>query len=116
MSQELALSMLTLGVGGTGKEQVGQLKLPLLPKDESQFFLWKMKVQSTIEGIGASDVINHTEAELHQVTLQRILTYQSDRVLLGTLQEEKKVELKTLTQEQKDILKARCHKVYAALA
>ena len=34
-----ALSMLTLGVGGSGKEQVGQLKLPLLPKDESQFFL-----------------------------------------------------------------------------
>jgi len=50
----MSASSLSMLIGGHGKEQVGQLKLPLLPKDESQFFLWKMKVQSTIEGIGAA--------------------------------------------------------------
>src|SRR5271168_3087216 len=87
-----ALSMLSLGTSSSGKEQVGQLKLPLLPKDESQFFLWKMKVQSTIEGIGATDVIQLTEDELHAATLKRILTYQSDRVKLGKIQGDEKVE------------------------
>ena len=62
-----ALSMLSLGTGSSGKEQVGQLKLPLLPKDESQFFLWKMKVQSTIEGIGSIEVIQYPEAELLRI-------------------------------------------------
>jgi hypothetical protein len=115
MSQELAFAMSSLSLG-SGKKHNGQLKLPSIPKDESQFFLWKLKVQSTIEGIGSSDVIRYPEVELHKVTLQRIRTYQSEREALGKTKADEKIDLINLTQEQKDILKTRSHKVYAALA
>jgi hypothetical protein len=121
MSQDMSLaSMFTsLSIGLAGKEQ-GYLKLPSLPKDENHFVIWKLKVEAIVRGAGLMEVIEYEEALLHTKMVERFNVYRNERVLPTTNDEaEHKVvdhSITTLTQEQKDMLKNKSYKVYAALA
>jgi hypothetical protein len=54
MSQDLDLtqSMSFFSITGTSGSKEQQLKLPSLPKNEGQFTLWRIKVESTIHVLG----------------------------------------------------------------
>ena len=114
----LASMFTSSNIGLAGKEQ-GYLKLPSLPKDENHFVIWKLKVEAIIRGAGLMEVIEYEEALLYTKMVERFNIYKSEKVSLTTAQEELKVAetpITTLTQEQKDILKNKSYKVYAALA
>src|SRR4051812_8607759 len=114
MSQDMSLTSILMNLGLTalsGKEQ-GYLKLPTLPKDENNFAIWKLKVEAIIRGAGLMDVLQYDEEELHERTLERMNLYRSER----EDKKEHEEEVESLTQEQKDILRNKGYKVYAALA
>jgi len=106
--------MLMNGNGSTGnKLNIGYLKLPILPKDENMFSIWKLKVEAMIRGAGLIEVLENDQIKLRALTLERMKLYQSQR---ETEEAKAETEIKELTQEQKDILMNKGYRVYAALA
>ena len=98
------------------------IKLQPLPKDESMFNIWKLKVEATIRGCGLNDVLNYSNTSvvkglmsvLQKQTLDKLNQYRAEREASSTENKESKQE--QLTQEQKDIIENQSYKVYSALA
>ena len=80
MSQALDLiqSMSFFSITGTSGNKEQQLKLPSLPKNEGQFTLWRIKVESTIHGAGLMDYITHEKTKLYSRALDRLNNYRRE--------------------------------------
>ena len=107
------------GVGSSTRDfgsGAGYLKLPSLPKDETYFSIWKLKVEAQIRGFGLMEVLENKEQELHVKVLDRLNVYQREREDMKEQGQSKVTEVINLTQEQKDTITNRMNKVYAALA
>jgi alpha-galactosidase/6-phospho-beta-glucosidase family protein len=113
MSQDLDLtqSMSFFSITGTSGSKEQQLKLPSLPKNEGQFTLWRIKVESTIHGAGLMDYITHEKTKLYSRALDRLNNYRREQN-----KDEEKVHLDELPEQQKEAVDNRRFKVYAALA
>jgi hypothetical protein len=113
MSQDLDLiqSMSFFSITGTSGNKEQQLKLPSLPKNEGQFTLWRIKVESTIHGAGLMDYITHEKTKLYSRALDRLNNYRREQN-----KDEEKVHLDELPEQQKEAVDNRRFKVYAALA
>jgi len=71
MSLTSMMLNLNMSSSSSGKES-GYLRLPVLPKDENQFVIWKLKVETTIKGAGLIEVLQYDEKELEEIDVSAV--------------------------------------------